>query len=135
MNFDHLKSNLSIKVYYEDTDAGGIIYHSKYLNFAERGRSEFLGERNLQQSKVYNKYKIRFVVRSLEVSYKKTASLDDVIDLFTSVKFLNKAKIVFNQIFYKKKNIICKIEAVVCCIDKNEKVTKIPSDLYYKLIN
>ena len=59
MNFDHLKSNLSIKVYYEDTDAGGIIYHSKYLNFAERGRSEFLGERNLQQSKVYNKYKIR----------------------------------------------------------------------------
>ena len=135
MNIFKLEDSIFIKIYYEDTDAGGVMYHSKYLNYAERGRTELLRKKKIQQSKLFLNNGIRFVVKELTVSYIKPASLDDRLLLDTKVSFLNKAKIIFNQIFYNKKKKICKIEAMVCCINFKGKVVRMPNDLYYKIIN
>ena len=54
--FTTSQQDFKIRIYYEDTDSGGIVYHSKYLNFAERGRSEFLRKRNLEQNKIRKEY-------------------------------------------------------------------------------
>jgi len=126
---------ISIKVYYEDTDAGGIVYHSKYLNYAERGRTELLRTKSLQQNKLFIENGIRFVVRNLTISYIKTAFLDDLLLLQTKIKLLSKAKVIFDQNIYKENILICNLEAMVCCLNKKGKVVRIPNDLYYKLLN
>ena len=64
LNKDH---HLSVRVYYEDTDAEGIVYHSKYLNFAERARTEFLRSYNLDQSTIEKKYGLIFVVKLINI--------------------------------------------------------------------
>ena len=58
--FTTSQQDLKIRIYYEDTDSGGIVYHSKYLNFAERGRTEFLRKRNLEQNEIRKKYELIF---------------------------------------------------------------------------
>ena len=135
MNVNSNISNLTVKVYYEDTDAAGIVYHSKYLNYAERGRSEFLNKIGFLQSKLYAEKHIRFVVKNLKVNYKGYASLDDSLRITTSVKLINKAKIVFLQKIFKEDKIINIMEVVVCCINNIGKVARIPNELYYKIIN
>ena len=60
---------LRLKIYYEDTDASGIVYHSKYLNFAERGRTEFLKKFNFTNTNIMDTYGIRFVVKKLNINY------------------------------------------------------------------
>ena len=101
---DHIK----VRVYYEDTDSGGIVYHSKYLNFAERGRTEFLRRRNLEQQIIKEKFGIVFVVKSLNIDYLSFACLDDVLVIKTVICDLNKAKVNFQQFISKKKNYYCK---------------------------
>ena len=71
--------HLSVRVYYEDTDAEGIVYHSKYLNFAERARTEFLRSYNLDQSTIEKKYVIRFVTGTFESTEKDVELAYEVI--------------------------------------------------------
>ena len=127
-------SCLKVKIYYEDTDATGLVYHSKYLNYAERGRTEFLREIGFLQSKLYQDFKIRFVVKNLSVDYKNYANLDDNLIIMSSINQINKAKIVFLQKTLKDSIIINTIEATICCIKDNGKVARIPNELYYKII-
>ena len=84
---------LNIRIYFEDTDSGGIVYHSKYLNFAERARTELLRKMNLDQSIIEKKYGLIFVVRKLNIHYISTASLDDSLVVKTKILELNKAKV------------------------------------------
>ena len=76
---------LNIRIYYEDTDSGGIVYHSKYLNFAERARTEFLREHNLEQSIIEKTYGLIFVVKKLNIHYLSAASLDDYLVVKTKI--------------------------------------------------
>ena len=135
MNLNYNIADLTVKIYYEDTDAGGIVYHSKYLNFAERGRSEFLNKVGFLQSKLYEDKHIRFVVKRLNADYKGYANLDDFLKIKTYIKLINKAKIVFHQKVFKQDKLINVLEVVVCCIKDNGKITRIPNELYYKIIN
>ena len=89
---------LNIRIYFEDTDSGGIVYHSKYLNFAERARTEFLRKVNLHQSIIEKKYGLIFVVKNLNIQYISYACLDDCLVVKTKILELNKAKVVFSQL-------------------------------------
>ena len=102
MSLYNLSSKINIRIYYEDTDAGGIVYHSKYLNFAERARAEFLRSISLEQTYIKEKYQIQFVVKNLKVSYLSSCKLDDQINLVTDLELINRAKICFRHIFYSK---------------------------------
>tara|TARA_Y100000589_G_scaffold321540_1_gene353077 strand:- start:487 stop:891 length:405 start_codon:yes stop_codon:yes gene_type:complete len=126
---------LRLKIYYEDTDASGIVYHSKYLNFAERGRSDFLRKFNLTNSNVMDKYAIRFVVKKLNINYLGYACLDDNLIIKTEVSKLSKARLIFKQAIFKNKNKITELLVEVCSTYKDGKVARIPNDIYYELIN
>ena len=126
---------LRSKIYYEDTDASGIVYHSKYLNFAERGRSDFLRKFNLTNSNVMDKYAIRFVVKKLNINYLGYACLDDNLIIKTEVSKLSKARLIFKQAIFKNKNKITELLVEVCSTYKDGKVARIPNDIYYELIN
>ena len=121
---------LNIRVYFEDTDSGGIVYHSKYLNFAERASTEFLRKVNLNQSIIEKKYGLIFVVKKLNINYISTASLDDSLVVKTKILELNKAKVIFSQLIYKNKILISKLEVTVCCLNKNRKITRMNNQIY-----
>ena len=124
------QSQIKVRVYYEDTDSGGIVYHSKYLNFAERGRTEFLRKKNLEQQTIKQKFGMIFVVKSLNIDYISFACLDDLLVVETFICDLNKAKVNFQQFILKKKLIIAKIKVTVCCVDKNRKISRINNKMY-----
>ncbi len=75
-----------VRVYYEDTDSGGVVYHSNYLNFMEWARTEWLRALGLEQDEIINKYGIVFVVSSLSINYLKPALFNDALQVRSSVK-------------------------------------------------
>lgn len=134
MDILNLETLLKVRIYYEDTDAGGIVYHSKYLNFAERGRAEFFRKLNLDQVFIKKYYNILFVVKSLKIDYINYITLDDNINIVTKVMEINQAKIIFSHAFYNRKKSIAKILVKICCIKSSGKVARMPKALYDKII-
>ena len=128
--FKTSQRDLKVRIYYEDTDSGGIVYHSKYLNFAERGRTEFLRKRNLEQNEIRKEYEIIFVVKALKIDYLGAAYLDDIIVVKTKICQLNKAKVIFEQAIMKEKIILAKIKATVVCINKDRKICRMNDKIY-----
>lgn len=94
-----MKYNYKVRVYYQDTDAGGIVYHSKYFDFAERARSELLVEMGVSNKKLIEEEGVAFVLSSASIQYKSPAKLDDVIDVETSVKEIKNASMVMEHRF------------------------------------
>ena len=135
MHILNLEALLKVRIYYEDTDAGGVVYHSKYLNFAERGRAEFFRKLKLDQVFIKEYYNILFVVKSLKIDYINYAILDDNINIVTKVMEINQAKIIFSHSFYYKEKSIAKILVKVCCIKSSGKVARMPKALYDKIIS
>ena len=135
MSLYNLSSSINIRIYYEDTDAGGVVYHSKYLNFAERARAEFLRNLSLEQTFIKEKYNVQFLVKSLKVSYILTCKLDDKIKLVTDLESINRAKLCFRHTFYKDKKEISKILVTLCCVSNTGKVARMPKSLYHKILN
>ena len=95
--------NWPIRVYYEDTDSGGVVYHSNYLNFMERARTEWLRQLGFEQTYLKDTLNIIFVVHSMQIAFKKPAKFNDMLTVnsklhkvgHSSFEFLQ--KIIFNQ--------------------------------------
>lgn len=90
-----------LRVYYEDTDAGGVVYHSNYLNFAERARTECLRQMGLEQTTLKEKENLIFVVSRAEIAYKQPARLDDALVVETRLQTIRKARMSMRQIVRK----------------------------------
>ena len=80
-----LNNKIDIRVYYEDTDAGGIVYYSNYLKFTERCRTELLRDLGISQSNLNEKFGIKFIVHSLSIKYMNPAFLDDLLTIETNI--------------------------------------------------
>jgi len=128
---------MKIRVYYEDTDAGGIVYYANYLKFTERGRTEFLRKLGISQFEIYKNLNVKFIVHSLSIDYISPACLDDQLIVETSIKNIKKASIDFNQSIYKildsKKVDIVKSKCKIVCINSNQKINAIPDLILKKL--
>ena len=135
MSLAHLNSKINIRIYYEDTDAGGIVYHSRYLNFAERARAEFLRNQSLKQISISQEYNIQFVVKDLKVNYISFCQLDDQIQLLTNLESISRAKLCFKHIFYKNNKEILHMDVTICSVSNSGKVARMPKSLYHKIIN
>jgi acyl-CoA thioester hydrolase len=85
-----------LRVYYEDTDAGGVVYYANYLKFMERARTEWLRRLGFEQDQLMNEGRI-FVVRSLEVDYRSPARFNDALELVNTVTEVGKASLTFDQ--------------------------------------
>jgi len=114
---------VKIRIYYEDTDLGGIVYHSKYLNFCERARSELFFKKGL--SPVFGDY--HFVVKKVEADFISPAKFGDVIVVKTGILESKKASFVLKQVIFKEgeEKEIFSMKVLIVCM-KGEKVSKIP---------
>ncbi len=121
--------NFPIRVYYEDTDAGGVVYHASYLHFLERARTEFLRQTDFSQQALLAK-SLAFVVKKMDIDYKKPAHLDDLLNVKTEIIELGKAKIVFSQSIWRDDCCLIQATVVVACVNLNQmKPVAIPESI------
>ncbi|MDD0823647.1 tol-pal system-associated acyl-CoA thioesterase [Mannheimia sp. AT1] len=118
-----------IRVYYEDTDAGGVVYHANYLNFFERARTEFLRQYNFSQQELFAK-SFAFVVRRVEIDYKSPARLDDLLKVETVILEVKKASVIFKQNLWKDEICLSSATVTVASVDLVKmKPVAIPDDI------
>ena len=123
----------NVRIYYEDTDSGGVVYHANYLKFAERARTEMLRKINIQQNKLKLNNDIQFIVKKLNIEYNKPAKLDDLLKIESSILKLAAAKIIMKQIMYKKNYLIATINLTLGSVNSDGKPTRLPLEIFNKL--
>ncbi len=126
-NFFH-----TLKVYYDDTDSGGVVYHANYLKFLERARTEALFSIGFSNNKVKEDFNSLIVVKSFNIDYKKPSYLEDELTIRSFVKSITKTSFFMNQIITKNKEVIVEAQVHLVFIDKDGKPTKIPDQIYSK---
>lgn len=118
------------RVYYEDTDAGGVVYYANYLKFYERARSDFLRELNISQSNLANDQKIIFVVRKCQIEYHFPARLDDMLAVEVKISEINKVSLIMMQKITKSSQLISELTVVLVCLNSQTfKPTRLPKNL------
>ena len=123
---------LPVRVYIEDTDAGGIVYYVNYLKFMERACTEFLRRLGYQHYALADE-NFQFVVHSANVQYRQPARIDDALTVTATLKKLGKATLLFDQQVKKAETLICQAQIKVACVSADTlKPTAIPSALYKK---
>jgi acyl-CoA thioester hydrolase len=108
--------NLAVRVYYEDTDAAGIVYYANYFRFIERGRTELLRTLGHDQNALM-KNGIAFAVRSVSAEFLKPAKLDDLLTVETTIASLGRAQVSFAQRILRDKELLLDAKIRVACID------------------
>jgi acyl-CoA thioester hydrolase len=126
-NFFH-----KLKVYYEDTDSGGVVYYANYLKFLERARTEALFSIGFSNKKIQEEFEALIIVKSCNIEFKKSAFLEDELTIRSFVKSITKTSFFMNQIITKDEKIIVEAQVHLVFIDKNGKPIKIPEDIYSK---
>lgn len=121
---------LPVRVYYEDTDAAGVVYYANYLRFCERARTEWLRSMGYEQRALMETTGIAFVVRSVQADFKTSARLDDALEVVSSVVKLGHASLVFSQKVFRDQELILDSTVSIACIDtRKQRPCAIPSDL------
>ena len=118
--------NHKIKVYYEDTDAGGVVYYANYLKFLERARSEALSEVGLSNLKIKKNYGALIVVKSCNIEFNKSAHLEDQLEINSFVTSFSKTSFTMSQSIYRNKDIIVKSKVHLVFVNDKKKPIKIP---------
>ena len=119
-----------MKVYYEDTDASGRVYHANYLKFLERGRTNLIYQTDLTHQILINKFDIIFVVKNISINFKKPAFFEDSIEVVSSITEVNRVKINFVQKIYRESDLLIDAEVLVIPVNILGKITKLPDELY-----
>ena len=130
-NFYH-----KLKVYYEDTDAGGVVYYANYLKYIERGRTEHLRELGFELVTIANESGLVFVVKSVKADYLLPAFLDDTIEVQTSIELVKHASLIFTQKItnIEKNTVLFNAEVKVVSVLKNNlKPCAFPQEILEKL--
>lgn len=123
-----------IRVYYEDTDAGGVVYYANYLKFAERARTEALRSAGISQHSLAEKEKLLFVVGECKVRYHSPARLDDALEVETLLQSLAKVRMTMQQNIWRGQEKLASLEVTVVAVDAASfKATKIPDELAQKM--
>lgn len=112
-----MHSTLAVRVYYEDTDAGGVVFYANYLKFFERGRTEWLRTLGVDQSDLALRERRIFVVKQLDTRYIKPARLDDLLTIHSEITRLGRASIDFFQYATLDGQRLCEGNIQICCVD------------------
>ena len=115
-----------VRVYWEDTDAGGVVYHASYLRFAERARTELLRSIGTDQSDMLADHGTLFVVRRAEVDYLKPAGLDDSLTVESRLTDLRNASMCILHEIRRGDELLTRLVVQVACIDRSGRVARIP---------
>ena len=126
-NFFH-----KLKVYYEDTDSGGVVYYANYLKFLERARTEALFSIGYSNNKIQEEFKSLIIVKSCNIEYKKSAYLEDELTIRSFVKSITKTSFFMSQIITKNNELIVEAQIHLVFVNKDGKPIKIPDQIYSK---
>ena len=126
-NFFH-----ELKVYYEDTDSGGVVYYANYLKFLERARTEALFSIGYSNNKIQQDFNSLIIVKSCNIEYKKSAYLEDELTIRSFVKSISKTSFFMNQIITRNNELIVEAQIHLVFVNKDGKPIKIPDQIYSK---
>jgi acyl-CoA thioester hydrolase len=128
-----LKKNseqFNYRIYYEDTDAGGVVYYANYLKFFERARTDFLRSIGISQALLAQMENIIFVVKRCVIEYQYPARLDDEISVSVKIKEIHKVSLTMTQEITKSAQLIAQLEVQIVCLNQqNFKPTRLPQKL------
>ena len=124
-NFYH-----TVKVYYEDTDAGGIVYYANYLKYLERARTEALTVIGLSNLQIKEKFGALIIVKSCNIEFKKSAYLEDNLNIRSFIKSVTKTSFVMNQFISKDDNIIVEAQVHLVFVNNKSKPVKVPQIIF-----
>ena len=124
-NFYH-----TVKVYYEDTDAGGIVYYANYLKYLERARTEALTTIGLSNLQIKEKFGALIIVKSCNIEFKKSAYLEDNLNIRSFIKSVTKTSFVMNQFISKDDNSIVEAQVHLVFVNDKSKPIKVPEIIF-----
>ena len=112
---EHIFS-LPMRVYFQDTDAGGVVYHANYLNFMERARTEWLRTHGYSNAGLMKEFGMVFVVRSVKLDYLKPALLDDLLDVTAQINDVGRSRISLAQTVRRGEEVLTEAEVHLVCV-------------------
>ena len=124
-NFFH-----NLKVYYEDTDAGGVVYYANYLKYLERARTEALSTIGLSNLQIRDKFGALIIVKSCNIEYKKSAKLEDELKIRSFIKSVSKTSFHMNQIITDGETTIVEAQVHLVFVNENSKPVKVPDIIF-----
>ena len=124
-NFFH-----NVKVYYEDTDAGGVVYYANYLKYLERARTEALSTIGLSNLQIKDKFGAQIIVKSCNIEYKKSAKLEDELKIRSFVKSVTKTSFYMNQIITNDETTIVEAQVHLVFVNENGKPVNVPEIIF-----
>jgi len=124
-NFYH-----NVKVYYEDTDAGGVVYYANYLKYLERARTEALATIGLSNLQIKEKFGALIIVKSCNIEYKKSAHLEDQLVIRSFVKSVTKTSFFMQQFITKGESLIAEAQVHLVFINEKGKPVKVPDVIF-----
>ncbi len=120
---------LKIRVYFEDTDAAGIVYHASYLRFAERGRTEMLRAAGFDHAQIFKDSGTAFAVVAMNVNYKSPARVDDLLLMKSKITKVGGASMEMQQDVYSGDRLITEMKVTLVCIDSQFKAVRLPAEI------
>ena len=124
-NFFH-----NVKVYYEDTDAGGVVYYANYLKYLERARTEALSTIGLSNLQIKDKFGAQIIVKSCNIEYKKSAQLEDELQIRSFIKSVTKTSFYMNQIITNGETTIVEAQVHLVFVNEKGKPVKVPDIIF-----
>ena len=122
------------RVYFEDTDAGGVVYHAQYVKFLERARTEWLRYLGFTNSELERNYKMLFIVSEIAVEFVKPARLDDAVNISVAIENLGRVRVTFHQEIRRGEDTLVKARVSVACVmAETFKPIEIPTDVRKKM--
>lgn len=124
-----------IRIYYEDTDSGGVVYYANYLKFMERARTEWLRAEGFEQDELIANENVIFAVRSVQADYLSPARFNEKLVVNTRVIKKGKASITVEQVVKREEDVLCKAIIKIACLDaKSFKPVVMPINIYNKIV-
>ena len=118
------------KVYYEDTDASGRVYHANYLKFFERGRTDLIYQTKYTHEILLNKFNIFFVIKECSIEFKQPAFFEDTIKVVSKIDQLSRVKIQFNQKILRDSSVLAQAQILIIPVNRSGKISKLPDEVY-----
>ena len=128
-HFNGRRHLLALRVYWEDTDAGGIVYYANYLKFAERGRTEMLRRAGIAQVGLMARDGLKFTVRNCDVAYLSPALLDDQIVVESVVRSVGGASVAMDQTVGRDGQDLARLRLRLACVGHHGRPLRMPPDL------
>ena len=122
----------NVKVYYEDTDSGGVVYYANYLKFLERARSEAIYSLGLSNKKLLEEHRALIIVKSCNINYLKPAKFEDNLKIISIIKVMTKTSFIMKQIVKRDNDIISEAEVHLVIVNEQGRPIKIPEILKNK---